>query len=302
MKSIIFFGECMIELRQATDGSLIQSFAGDVYNAAVYLKRLNPDISTSIATCLGQDKLSEAMIGAFKAESIDTNLVLIDEVKSPGLYWIHTDECGERSFTYWRDDSAAKQAVAYFRTEYIEQLTQTDVFFFSGISLAVIAKPLREKFWETIEILKSAGVKIVFDPNYRPKIWSSIDDTVAQYEKAFSAADVALPGIEDMAMLYGINNAPDTINFFEPYGIEELIIKDGPNSVHVIHADTHYQIPITPVKTVVDTTSAGDSFNGAYLGARLNGASIEVSVNASALMAGIVIQHPGAIIPLDAHQ
>ena len=302
MKSIIFFGECMIELRQPNGQNLEQAFAGDVYNAAVYLKRLNPNIQTSLSTCVGQDQLSDAMLNAFKLEGIATDLVLKDEIKVPGLYWIHTDEQGERSFTYWRSDSAAKQSVAHFSPNYIDQLKQADYFFFSGISLAVIENSLRQAFWEVINILKDAGVKIVFDPNYRPKMWSSIEDTMSQYNKAFQAADIALPGIEDMSMLYNIHDIQSTIDFYTPFAIEELVIKDGSNTVHVLHDDTHYQIPITPVENVVDTTSAGDSFNGAYLGARLQGASITDAVQAGALMAGTVIQYPGAIIPLIAHR
>jgi 2-dehydro-3-deoxygluconokinase len=300
-KSIIFFGECMIEMRQTADGSLAQSFAGDVYNAAVYLKRTCPNINARLSTCIGQDKMSEAMLSAVNAENIGTDLILKDQVKIPGLYWVHTDAKGERSFTYWRNDSAAKRTVAHFTFTYEEQLAKADMFFFSGISLAIIEPPLREAFWEMVKKIKAAGVKIVFDPNYRPQIWSCVEDTISEYEKAFAYADIALPGIEDMEMLYGINNAEDTVAFFQQFNIEELIIKDGANTIQVLHFEKTYLIPITPVEHVVDTTSAGDSFNGAYLGARLNGQTIEESVRAGAVMAGIVIQHPGAIIPFDAH-
>ena len=40
MKNIYFLGECMVELRAMSESKLHQSFAGDVYNSAVYLKRL----------------------------------------------------------------------------------------------------------------------------------------------------------------------------------------------------------------------------------------------------------------------
>lgn len=85
-KSIIFFGECMIEMRQTADGGLAQSFAGDVYNAAVYLKRTCPNIDAALSTCVGQDKMSDAMLNAFSAENISTDLVIKDTVKIPGLY------------------------------------------------------------------------------------------------------------------------------------------------------------------------------------------------------------------------
>ncbi|MEC8230845.1 MAG: PfkB family carbohydrate kinase, partial [Pseudomonadota bacterium] len=46
-----------------------------------------------------------------------------------------------------------------------------------------------------------------------------------------------------------------------------------------------------------DTTSAGDAFNGVYLGSRLNDLTISRSVELAAKAAGTVIQHRGAIIP-----
>nr|WP_261348255.1 carbohydrate kinase family protein [Alteromonas oceanisediminis] len=56
---------------------------------------------------------------------------------------------------------------------------------------------------------------------------------------------------------------------------------------------------VIPAKNVVDTTSAGDAFNGVYLGARLEGRTIADSVQLASAAASIVIQHPGAIIPVD---
>jgi 2-dehydro-3-deoxygluconokinase len=51
---------------------------------------------------------------------------------------------------------------------------------------------------------------------------------------------------------------------------------------------------------VVDTTAAGDSFNGAYLAALLAGGSEADCLAGGHAMAAKVIGHPGAIIPRDA--
>jgi 2-dehydro-3-deoxygluconokinase len=48
---------------------------------------------------------------------------------------------------------------------------------------------------------------------------------------------------------------------------------------------------------VVDTSGAGDSFNGAYLAARLRGLSSPEAARAGLAMAATVVGHPGAIIP-----
>ena len=50
-------------------------------------------------------------------------------------------------------------------------------------------------------------------------------------------------------------------------------------------------------KTVVDTTAAGDSFNGGYLAAKLSGAAQDIALMAGHKLAMKVVGYRGAIIP-----
>lgn len=295
-------GECMVELRAMSAATLHQSFAGDVYNSAVYLKRCFPEVSTSVITALGQDNLSKKMRERFESEQLDTQFVFSHESKVPGMYYIETDEHGERSFIYWRNDSAAKKTVEFLTPDCVSQLCQGDMFFFSGISLAIIDKTSRDQFWDVLKQLKDAGVKIVFDPNYRPRLWESVEDTKAQYHLAFSIADVTLPGVEDLTTLYNVHSVEAVIEYLKPYQINEIVVKNGPESVITQLDNTLQSHTIIPVTTVIDTTSAGDAFNGVYLGARLSGKPIADAVQLGAKAAGAVIQQPGAIAPKDVFQ
>jgi 2-dehydro-3-deoxygluconokinase len=302
MKNIYFFGECMVELRAKSDSMLHQSFAGDIYNSAVYLKRCFNDVSTSVVTALGKDSLSAQMLARFQSEDLDTQYVFAHEEKVPGMYYIETDEAGERSFTYWRSDAAAKKVVPFITPEVVEKLSSGDMFFFSGISLAIIDDNTREQFWQVIKQLKDAGVKIVFDPNYRARLWQSVEQTKEQYDIAFSLSDVTLPGVEDLTTLYDIHSVEAVVEYLKPYGIHEIIVKNGPESVITKEGDDVQSHTIIPVTNVVDTTSAGDAFNGVYLGARLEGRCIADAVQLAAKAAGTVIQQPGAIAPKDVFQ
>ena len=117
MKNIFLFGECMIELMAASkdksSNTIKQSFAGDVFNTAVYLKRTFSDIKVHLVTAVGKDNFSQNMVEYFQNENIDTDLVFQSENKIPGLYSIQLDDAGERSFTYWRNDSAARQVMQH---------------------------------------------------------------------------------------------------------------------------------------------------------------------------------------------
>jgi len=305
MKKLFLFGECMVELLNASPNAqlpqtLKQSFAGDVFNTAVYLKRVFSDMQVSIVTAVGNDDFSNNMLSYFEEQDIATDFVYRSEHKISGLYAIKTDNQGERTFTYWRDNSAARDVMEHLNSSEIEKMSYGDMFFFSGISLAVIQPNFRDEFWKMVKKLKETGVQIVFDPNYRARMWGSIEEAQEQYDKAFSFSDVALPGVDDFSQLYGLTTADEVSSFCEPYNFDELVIKNGEEGVVCIRNDITTHIDITPVTNVVDTTSAGDSFNGVYLGARAAGINCVDSIKLASASAAEVIQHRGAIVDKEA--
>ncbi len=289
----------MAELRVLDNGDLRQSFAGDVYNSAVYLKRCFKQFDTALFTAVGNDKLSQRMIARLDEENLNTEFVFKHPDKTLGLYMIETDESGERSFSYWRNDSAARKLVNFLDDTLVNALNPEDVMFFSGISLAVIDEDTRERFWEIIDTLKDRGLKIIFDSNYRPRLWSCVQEAKYQYEQALAHADMILPSVEDLQPLFGVGNPEELVAFCRLYDIEEIVVKDGPNSVLSSYQGQQQYHQIIPVEKVIDTTSAGDAFNGVYVGARLSGKSVDEAVKQAACAAGVVIQFAGAIVPYD---
>lgn len=299
MKNIFLFGECMIELMNSSANTMKQSFAGDVFNTAVYLKRTFTDVNVRLVTAVGKDQFSLDMIQFFENENIGSDFVFKSENKIPGLYSIQLDESGERSFTYWRNDSAARQVMQHIDEAAISELSKGDMFFFSGISLAVVEPQARESFWALIDQLKAAGVQIVFDPNYRPRMWSGPEEAQKQFELALAKSDVSLPGVDDFEQLFGMTTVEQVYDYCKPFGLSELIIKNGEQGILVAVDGETSHFDITPVENVVDTTSAGDSFNGVFLGARTEGYSVNDSIALASKAAGFVIQHKGAIAPAD---
>ena len=291
-----FIGECMAELKKV-DGNLEEGFAGDTFNSAVYLTRTFPQLESYFISAVGSDALSKEMLDFAQCESINTRFLFTHPEKHIGLYRIYTDAEGERSFTYWRNDSAAKCLMSLLTDGDKASMTALDLVLFSGISLAVLNKEDLPQFWRLLTMLKESGTQIVFDMNHRPALWKGRDDATALYEKAFEVADIALPGLEDFNFLYGFEAVEEIIDFLAPFSFKQLVIKNGSSAVTLVDEKGEVSVVgLNPVTHVVDTTSAGDAFNGVFLGAYLTGESPVASVEKAAKCAGFVIQHPGAIV------
>ena len=67
----------------------------------------------------------------------------------------------------------------------------------------------------------------------------------------------------------------------------------GPLSLKKTEGTSHYK----PARKVIDSTAAGDSFNGGYLGAILSNKSQTEALEAAHRLANVVLGHHGAIIP-----
>ncbi|MBF7073613.1 sugar kinase [Glaciecola sp. MH2013] len=298
---LVFAGECMLELvrQNGTNkhNTLGKSFAGDLYNSSVYLKRAFPQFHVEFMSCIGNDMLSEEFLQSLHSENLGSDYLPKSDSHHLGAYMVVTDEQGERSFIYWRNDSAAKRMISALNQSQHSTLLTAGIFFFSGISIAILLDEERSLFWRLLEQMKRAGVKIAFDPNYRPQLWRSAETAKANIEKACHMADILLPGIDDFDKLYGMKDLDECLAFCEQFNAEELVMKQGEKTVHVINADGKQSIPVVPNDNVVDTTSAGDAFNGVYIGSRCAGHSVKSSVRAASATASKVIETPGAIMP-----
>lgn len=299
--SVLFIGEAMLELVNKANNTLAKSFAGDVYNTAVYMKRAYPQLTSGFMSAVGEDMLSREFMSKSLSESLDIGNVAISSQRHLGTYMVVNDETGERSFIYWRSDSAAKYTLSSLSAAQLERIhseyTKTGVVFFSGISLAILMPQERELFWGLLSKMQAEGALVVFDPNYRPALWENVKTAKQEIEKAFTLSDWLMPGLDDFKSLYAMNTVEECLAFCEQFDFSELVLKQGEKSVHVINSDGHKEFEIVKSTKVVDTTSAGDAFNGVYLGSRLQNLSPQISTKLANYAASKVIETPGAIMP-----
>ena len=296
MAQHIIVGECMVEMSSRGQQLYYQTFAGDTYNTAVYFQRCNNAEQISYLSAIGRDAMSQALLEQMHHEGLNTQLMLRHPSKTLGLYMINTDAKGERSFAYWRSDSAARHVLSLLDPG---TLGLPKSLFMSGISLAILNDNDKQRLLELAQQLKHQGCCIIFDPNYRAQLWQSVEQAREWTDKAYALADIAFPGCDDHRTLYGHDSLSQVQQHVAALGVSEMIIKNGEHGIQLFSGGQQIFVAVHKVTEVVDTTAAGDAFNGGYLAARFAGQSEQSSAEFAAKIAAYVIGHRGAIVNKD---
>lgn len=287
---IVSVGEAMIELSHAA-GNCAVHYGGDVLNTSIHLCRAG--FHVAFFTAIGTDPLSARAKASWQAEGLDVSLVLPHPRRNIGIYSISTDAEGERSFSYWRDTSAARDMMALADAEAaLEQARRADCLYFSLISLAILPEDGRGKLLAAARQVRAGGGDVVFDGNYRARLWESRDEARHWRDEAIRTATIGLPTLEDECEIVPGRSAGQVMSHWSGLGCREVIVKLGEHGC--LLSDGSWVRP--PVRlNPVDTSGAGDAFNAGYLSARLRGAGVLESAETGHRLAGRIIMLPGAI-------
>lgn len=307
---IALIGECMIELQATSSGAITQTFGGDTFNTAAYLARIGAAHSVQVeyVSAVGNDRFSQQMLDFWKGEGVGGSLTRRLPGRLPGLYYIHVQPDGERVFSYWRGEAAAKDCFSASGAELVrEKLGNFDAVYLSGISLGILRDDGRERLLCRLQELRAQGLHIYFDCNFRPRVWGTTQKEAIANARHWYLAMMRLSHIvfltAEEAPALGISartSGEKLAARIAAFGPEEVLVKNGSEACLVSRKGEVVAVPATRVEQVVDTTAAGDSFAAAYLMGRHLGRSVKESVTAAHTLAATVVSHRGAIIPRDA--
>jgi 2-dehydro-3-deoxygluconokinase len=201
-----------------------------------------------------------------------------------------------RRFFHWRDRAAARSLMDLPQTaEMLSSLAGYDVIYLSAITLSLYGGEGRARLFAALKRAREAGARFAFDTNFRARGWPDLDVARAVFQEAFAAADIVLASTEDLLPLYpGESNEALLVRI---PGNEVVLKLSEPASILRLQGVVH-PIKAEPLQApVVDTTAAGDSFAAAYVAARLAGREPIEAARDGHRLAGVVVCHPGAIIP-----
>lgn len=298
MTRFVSIGECMVELTGAGDDLWRQGFAGDTFNTAWYARRALPaDWTVAYHTVLGQDAMSDRMVAFIKDAGVETGSIIRHPTRQTGLYMVSLVD-GERSFTYWRDTSAAR-TLADDPAVLDTVMGGAGLIYFSGITVAILGAR-RGAFLDAVARAQASGARVAFDPNIRPRLWPSTDALRNGIMESAAAADIVLPSFDDEATIFGDADPEVTARRYLVGRTTEVMVKNGAGTMAWAGPEGSGTASFGPAVSPVDTTGAGDSFNAAYLASRLSGHTMRDSARAGDDLARRVILQRGALIRPDA--
>lgn len=297
----VSIGECMLEMSSAGGDLWRMGIAGDTLNAAWYARACLPlDWAVAFGTCIGTDDISKRIPTFLADNGVETDRLLTHPTRSVGLYMISLTE-GERSFTYWRDASAAL-TLADDPDRLLALTANAQVLHVSGITLAILPPEGRDALIDVLRQRKAQGVTVSFDPNFRPRLWSHRQTAADILTRTAAVSSVVLPSFADEHALFGDKTPADTVDRYASCGAQTVVVKNGGLDICTFHGGHKKEFDgFTPVSPV-DTTGAGDSFNGAFLATLASGRSLEEAVALGHKVASRVICHQGALMPMETLQ
>ena len=293
----VALGEAMVEMAPTGEpGTFAMGFAGDTLNTAWYLRRALPGWSVDYATCIGTDAVSGRMLEFLKAAGIGVDHVARLAERTVGLYLIELRD-GERSFSYWRGQSAAR-LLARDPARLAAALEDAGLVYLSGITLAIVEPEDRPTLFAALAAARASGALVVFDPNLRPRLWPDAATMCATVMQAAALSDIVLPSHDDEAMAFGDASVEATARRYAEAGAELVVVKNGAGEMLSLDAGQLQRHAPEPVARVVDSTAAGDSFNAGFLAAHLQGLPLAEAIRSGARTAAKVIAARGALVEI----
>lgn len=293
--SVCAIGECMVELYYKNSNKLSFGFAGDTANAAIYMARMG--LNTSYLTATGVDNISNKMIKYLSSEKINTSFIKKNISKTIGIYLIETDSYGERRFTYWRSNSAAKYLFQDISiNNFVKNLKNCNAIYFSGITLSIYDNQNLKNFYKFIVLLKKIkNIEIIMDLNIRKSNWlnkSKMQNIIKKFTLVsnlifLSEEDLNNINFKSIKKFCGTfcNNHSNVI-FRKSNGLVYLYIKNN----------LKYKVSLSMRKKVIDTTGCGDSFNASFINDYLQDNCFFDTVKKAHKLASKVAMNRGAII------
>ncbi|KAL0349336.1 UNVERIFIED_CONTAM: Fructokinase-2 [Sesamum angustifolium] len=264
---IVSFGEMLIDFVPTVSGvslaeapGFLKAPGGAPANVAIAVARLGG--KAAFVGKLGDDEFGHMLAGILKENGVSADGVNFDKGARTALAFVTLRADGEREFMFYRNPSADMLLTPDELN--LELIRSAKVFHYGSISL--IVEPCRSAHLKAMEVAKSAGALLSYDPNLRLPLWPSAEYAKEQIKSIWNKADVIKVSDEELVFLTGSDKVDDesAMSLWHD-NLKLLLVTLGAKGCRYYTKNFRGAVEGFAVKTV-DTTGAGDSFVGALLG------------------------------------
>lgn len=290
---LITIGESLIEFstnQKLKDAECLHKYyGGDSLVVAIAAKRLNSNVG--FVTCLGDDPFKDFLLSCWEKEGLDTRHVKIVDAKN-GIYMVSRTSVHDKEFIYFRKKIApAKLSIDDIDEDYIKS---TKIIYASGVTQS-LSLASREAVKKTFEIARENNIITAYDPNFSPLI-STPEDAREYFDEISPLTDILFMSAKyDTKSIFEIASLENIIKHLNDLGIQIIVIKSSDDKGYFISNQGNINFVPFYTENIIDTTSSGDTFNGAYLHAIANGYSPIEAGKIASIDAGLQAQGIGAV-------
>ena len=261
MKTIISFGEVLVDLIETRRGKAPSVFAGGApANVAVCYSKLGG--KSYFVGGIGDDSHAAFLQQQLKESAVDISYSKIFPNSMTARALVHLDEKNERTFQILRDNTAD----TLFNSTDLKITPFLKSLLFHFCSNTLTSESLYRTTLDALSMAHSTSTLVCFDVNLRLELWSDICQIEQRVFKCFSGCHIVKMSREELDFLANTRDL-DNKEYIEEIlslGVLLVLVTDGPKSISGFTSTFHLTVCPPGIKAL-DTTAAGDAFIAGFL-------------------------------------
>lgn len=262
MPSVLCLGEVLYDwlcpepgasLARAT--TFVRSPGGAPANVAVGLARLG--LPTGFLGRISTDEWGASLLDLLTSEGVDVRHVVRDPHAGTRMAYVLLDEVGERHLAAFTHGDCADARLTHSDVR-PEQFDDTLILYTGSLMQAHPESALAVD--RAMGLAQEEGAIVVYDPNYRPVLWSDPAAAREAITHAAERADILKFGAEELAFLMEEENLEQAARMAQERFLPALlVVTDGPQGCFYVRDADEGRVPSFEIEAV-DPTGAGDAF------------------------------------------
>ena len=264
MYDLVSLGELLIDFTPAgiseNENLLFECNPGGApANVSAALAKLGK--KTAFIGKVGNDRFGMFLKDTLAGLNVNIDGLIFSQDVNTTLAFVHLDESGDRSFSFYRKPGADIMLEAD-EVNY-DMIKNSKIFHFGSVSMT--HQPSRDATIRSAGFAKENGLIVSFDPNLRVPLWTDLNAAKEMIKIGLSLADILKISEEELYFLTDTEDIEEGSKvLYNEYGEKLMFITLGAKGCFYRLGDNTGHLPAYDVNTI-DTTGAGDAFMGGIL-------------------------------------